>query len=61
MKKKPYQPIIFIDVFHYAKNIDLIYVKGDGKGLNFNEPSRYLRQVKKELGDLKNIKLIIIQ
>ena len=30
----------------------------DGKGLNSNEPSRYLRQVEKELKDLKNINLV---
>ena len=48
----------FYRCFHYTKNIDFIYVKGDGKGLNFNEPSRYLRQVEKELKDLKNINLV---
>ena len=56
MKDKLYLPIIFIDVF-ILQNIDLIYVKGDGKGLNFNEPSRYIRQVEKELRVLKNIRI----
>lgn len=48
----------FYRCFHFAKNIDLIYIEGDGKGLNYNEPSRYLRQVEKELGNLSNIKLV---
>jgi len=41
--------------FHYAKNINILYVKGDNKGLNYNEPSRYIRQIEKEMGDLNNI------
>ena len=57
-EKEAISAYYFYRCFHYAKNIDLIYVKGDGKGLNYNEPSRYIRQVEKELGDLKNIKLI---
>ena len=40
----------FYRCFHFAKNIDLIYVKEESKGLNFNEPSRYIRQVEKEMG-----------
>ena len=28
----------FFRNFHYAKNIDLLFVKGDDKGLNYNEP-----------------------
>ena len=55
-EKEAISAYYFYRCFHYAKNIDLIYVKGDGKGLNYNEPSRYIRQVEKELGDLKNIK-----
>lgn len=57
-EKEAISAYYFYRCFHYAKNIDLIYVKGDGKGLNYNEPSRYLRQVEKELGDLKNITLV---
>lgn len=57
-EKEAISAYYFYRCFHYAKNIDLIYVKGDGKGLNYNEPSRYIRQVEKELGDLKNIKLV---
>lgn len=47
----------FFRNFHYAKNIDLLFVKGDDKGLNYNEPSRYIRQIEKELGEKKNIKI----
>ena len=47
----------FYRCFHFAKNIDLIYVKEESKGLNFNEPSRYIRQVEKEMGVLKNIRI----
>ena len=57
-EKEAISAYYFYRCFHYAKNIDLIYVKEDGKGLNYNEPSRYIRQVEKELGDLKNIKLV---
>ena len=57
-EKEAISAYYFYRCFHYAKNIDFIYVKGDGKGLNYNEPSRYIRQVEKELGDLKNIKLV---
>ena len=45
----------FYRCFHFAKNINLIYVKGESKGLNFNEPSRYIRQVEKEMSELENI------
>ena len=44
----------FFRNFHYAKNIDLLFVKGDDKGLTYNEPSRYIRQIEKELGEKKN-------
>ena len=44
----------FFRNFHYAKNIDLLYVKGDDKGLTYNEPSRYIRQIEKEFGEKKN-------
>ena len=47
----------FFRNFHYAKNIDLLFVKGDDKGLNYNEPSRYIRQIEKELGEKKNFKI----
>ena len=47
----------FFRNFHYAKNIDLLFVKGDEKGLNYNEPSRYIRQIEKELGEKRNIKI----
>ena len=47
----------FFRNFHYAKNIDLIYVKGDDKGLTYNEPSRYIRQIEKELGEKNNFKI----
>jgi len=47
----------FFRNFHYAKNIDLLFVKGDNKGLNYNEPSRYIRQIEKELGEKKNFKI----
>ena len=45
----------FYRCFHFAKNINLIYVKGESKGLNFNEPSRYIRQIEKEMNELENI------
>ena len=45
----------FYRCFHFAKNINLIYVTGESKGLNFNEPSRYIRQVEKEMSELENI------
>tara|TARA_B110001450_G_scaffold180403_1_gene168534 strand:+ start:25 stop:2709 length:2685 start_codon:yes stop_codon:yes gene_type:complete len=47
----------FFRNFHYAKNIDLLFVKGDDKGLTYNEPSRYIRQIEKELGEKRNIKI----
>jgi glutaredoxin-related protein len=47
----------FFRNFHYAKNIDLLFVKGDDKGLTYNEPSRYIRQIEKELGGKKNFKI----
>ena len=47
----------FFRNFHYAKNIDLLFVKGDDKGLNYNEPSRYIRQIEKELGEKNNFKI----
>ena len=57
-EKEAISAYYFYRCFHYTKNIDIIYVKGDGKGLKSNEPSRYIRQIEKELGDLKNIKLV---
>lgn len=39
----------FYRSLHYPKNIHLISVNGDNKGINFSEPSRYLRQINKEL------------
>jgi len=47
----------FYRCFHYAKNINLIYVKAESKGLTSNEPSRYIRQVEKEMGGMKNISI----
>ena len=47
----------FFRNFHYAKNLDLLFVKGDDKGLTYNEPSRYIRQIEKELGEKKKIKI----
>ena len=47
----------FFRNFHYSKNINLLFVKGDDKGLTYNEPSRYIRQIEKELGEKKNFKI----
>tara|TARA_B100000768_G_scaffold138539_1_gene129710 strand:- start:885 stop:3569 length:2685 start_codon:yes stop_codon:yes gene_type:complete len=47
----------FFRNFHYSKNINLLFVKGDDKGLTYNEPSRYIRQIEKELGEKENFKI----
>ena len=40
----------FYRTLHYSKSIHLINVKGNSKGLQLSEPSRYIKQLDKELG-----------
>ena len=47
----------FYRSLHFAKNIHLIKVKENNVGIQFSEPSRYLKQVEIELKKLSNINI----
>ncbi len=51
----------FYRAIHYPKNIHLIYLSSKSSGIKSNEPSRYLYQIKSEIGSEKNVSFSMYQ